>query len=115
MPLEDKENDFQVVTDEPEPDFEDLAAAALDNAGIDTADRLSAARVAAETASAAPIQPQDGPRLIKAEPNEMFYETRAYCPGQSQIHPASQLPHLPTEIRPPPPLPDDIEHDLAGV
>ena len=50
------------MTDEPEPDFEDLAAAALDNAGIDTADRLSAARVAAETASAAPIQPQDGPR-----------------------------------------------------
>jgi hypothetical protein len=38
VPLEDEEYDFQVVTDEPEPDFEELAAAALDNAGIDTLD-----------------------------------------------------------------------------
>ena len=38
VPLEDEEYDFQVVTDEPEPDFEELAAAALDNAGIDTSD-----------------------------------------------------------------------------
>ena len=74
MPLEEEEHDFQVVTDDPEPDFEDLAAAALDNAGIDTADRLRAARVAADAAAAAPIRPQqDGPRLIEAEPNEIMY------------------------------------------
>ena len=32
--LEDDDVDLQVVTDEPEPDFVELAAAALDNAGI---------------------------------------------------------------------------------
>ena len=72
MPLEEEEYDFQVVTDEPEPDFEDLAATSLDNAGIDTADQLRAARVAAEAAAAAPIWPrQEGPRLIEVEPDEM--------------------------------------------
>ncbi len=45
VPLEEEESDFQVVTDEPEPDFKDLATAALDNAGINTADRLCAARL----------------------------------------------------------------------
>jgi hypothetical protein len=38
VPLEEDKYDFQVVTDEPEPDFEELASAALTNAGIDTAD-----------------------------------------------------------------------------
>jgi hypothetical protein len=40
VPLECDEEDevFEVVTDKPEPDFDNLAAAALDNAGIDTGD-----------------------------------------------------------------------------
>ena len=66
--MEEEECDFQVVTDEPEPDFEDYAAGALNNAGIDTADWLRATRVAAEAVAAAPIRPQqDGPHLIEAD------------------------------------------------
>ena len=75
VPLEEEEFDFQVMTDEPKPDFEDLAAAALNNAGIDTADRLRAATVATEAAAAAPIQPQqDSRHLIEADPDEIVYE-----------------------------------------
>ena len=33
---EEEEGDYQVVTNEPHPAFKTLAAAALDNAGIDT-------------------------------------------------------------------------------
>ncbi len=69
------------MTDNPEPDFEDLAAAALDNAGIDTADRLRAARVATEAAAATPIRPQDGPRLIEAEPDKTVYEIIVELPN----------------------------------
>ena len=57
--LEEEEYDFQVVTDKPKPDFEDLADAALDNAGIGTADWLCAARVAKAAAAAAPIWSQE--------------------------------------------------------
>ena len=32
--LESEESDFQLITDDPEPNFCELAAAALDNAGI---------------------------------------------------------------------------------
>ena len=89
------------MTDEPEPDFEDLAAAALDNAGIDTADRLRAARVAAETAAAATIQPQDRPRLIKAEPNEMVYEIIVELPDAGLL--PGSVPDTPSEPIAPPP------------
>ena len=34
--LEAEEHEYQTITDEPEPDFRDLAGAALHNAGIDT-------------------------------------------------------------------------------
>ena len=70
VPLEcDKDGEvFEVVTDEPEPDFDDLAAAALDNAGIDTGDRLHAARAAADGAA------QNGPCIVEAEPGEIVYD-----------------------------------------
>ena len=35
MELESEERNFQTIMDEPEPDFRDLAGAALHNAGID--------------------------------------------------------------------------------
>ncbi len=38
--LEEQEQDFQPLTDEPEPDFQDLAGNALYNAGIDTDEAL---------------------------------------------------------------------------
>jgi hypothetical protein len=42
--LEDEDVDLQVVTDEPEPDFAELAAAALDNVGINANDTSSTMR-----------------------------------------------------------------------
>ena len=42
--LEDEDVDLQVIMDDPEPNFAELAAAALDNAGINTQDRLQAAQ-----------------------------------------------------------------------
>jgi hypothetical protein len=38
--LEENKRDFQMVTEEPEPDFPKLAEAALHNAGIDVADAI---------------------------------------------------------------------------
>ena len=100
--MEEEEYDFQVVTDKPEPDVGDLAAAALDNAGIDTSKRLHAARVAADAAAAAPIRDQqDGPRLIAAEPNEMVYEIIVDLPD------AGLLPGLVPNNEPIAPLPNN--------
>ena len=90
-----------MVTDNPEPDFEDLAAAVLDNAGIDTADQLRAAGVAAEAAAAAPIRPQDGPRLIEAEPHEMVYEIIMELPDAGLL--PGLVPDAPDEPITPPP------------
>jgi hypothetical protein len=95
-----------VVTDNPEPDFEDLAAAALDNAGIDTADQLRAAGVAAEAAAAAPIRPQDGPRLIEAEPDEMVYEIIVELPDAGLL--PGLVPDAPDKPIAPPPNNDPI-------
>ena len=51
--LESDEADFSAVTDDLEPDFEQLAAAALDNTGINPQDRLHAAQAAHTAAEAA--------------------------------------------------------------
>ena len=63
-----------MVTDKPEPAFEDLVAVALANAGIDTMDCLRAARAAAEAAAAAQIQASDGQCLIEVDLDEIVYE-----------------------------------------
>jgi hypothetical protein len=42
--LKEEEHNFQVISDDPEPDFAALAAVALNNAGIDPQDRLRAAQ-----------------------------------------------------------------------
>ena len=97
VPLEEEESNFQVVTDKPEPDFEDLAAAALDNAGIDTADRLRAARVAVEAAAAAPLWPQqDGPCLIEADPGEIVYKIVVELPDAGLL--PSLVPDVPDGV-----------------
>ena len=102
VPLEEEESDFQVVTDKPEPDFKDLAAAALDNAGIDTADRLGAARVAA----AAPLWPQqDGPCLIEADPGEIVYEIVVELPDAGLL--PGLAPDVPDKVPNAPDMPID--------
>ena len=79
MPLECDEDDeaFEVVTNEPEPDFADLAAAALNNAKIHMGDRLRAARVAIDATAqkAYHIIGTEGPCMIETEaPNEIVYD-----------------------------------------
>jgi hypothetical protein len=64
--LEDKDIDLQVVTDDPEPGFVELAAAALDNAGINAHDRLQAAQ--------REPGPTNGPTLIEADNDKIVYE-----------------------------------------
>ena len=60
--LESEEVDFSAVTDDPEPDFEQLAAVALDNAGINPQDCLHAAQAAHTAAAAAAAVVGDGGR-----------------------------------------------------
>ncbi len=66
--LTSKEDDYPAITEEPEADFQHLAAAALDNAGINTVARLSAERDLAD-AAAIEIAPQN-PRAALVEANE---------------------------------------------
>ncbi len=70
MELESEESDFQLITDDPEPHFRELAATAHDNAKINPTKRIQAAwdRVAAIAAETA------GPRLVEAAENEIVYE-----------------------------------------
>ena len=80
MTLEDEDIDEPVVSDEPEPDFAELAAAALDNAGIDANQRIQAA---AQRANAAP-----GPALIEADDNEIVsvYEITFEMPDDGLVN-----------------------------
>ena len=64
--LEDEDADIQVVTDDPEPDFAELAAAALDNAGINANNCLQAAQRGQE--------PVPGPALIEGNDDKIMYE-----------------------------------------
>jgi len=75
--LEDENVDLQVVTDEPEPDFAELAAAALDNAGLNAGECIQAAQRKANermqaAAQCANLDP--GPTLIEANNNKIVYE-----------------------------------------
>jgi hypothetical protein len=65
--LEVEERDYQTIEDEPEPDFRDLARAALHNAGIDANTKIRNER-------GGDIPPAGGPALIKADGDEIVYE-----------------------------------------
>jgi hypothetical protein len=67
--LEEDEQEYQMVADEPEPDFGDLTGAALHNTGINTEDMLCAAR-----AQAADEAQWQGPALVKADEDKIVYE-----------------------------------------
>jgi hypothetical protein len=68
VPLEEEVVDHRAVTDKDEPDIRVLAARALDNANINPAAHLWAARMA----EAQPVAP--GPALIDANEDEIIYE-----------------------------------------
>jgi hypothetical protein len=67
--LEYKDEDFQVVTDEPVPDFAELAATALDNGGIDPDERLCLANNA--TANRQVAVP---PAIVEADADKVIYK-----------------------------------------
>jgi hypothetical protein len=118
--MEEEECDFEVVTDNPEPDFKDLTVAALKNAGIGRVNRLRTARAAADAMAAALNQhlQQDGPHLAKAYPEKIVYEITVELPDTGLL--PSKVPNAPIE-----PvaaddetvllLHDDIQHNHAGV
>ncbi len=88
MELEAEERDFTPVSDEPEADFRELAAAALHNAGINTEEQLWAAQEAARDAPADIHQPA----VVEPDEDEIVYEITFGLPneglpgeGQSQI------------------------------
>ena len=85
--LEDEEVDLQVMTDEPKPDFAELAAAALNNAGINADECIQAAqRDANERIQAAQCANLDpGPTLIEANNNEIVYEITFNMPDDGLI------------------------------
>ena len=64
--LDNKDINLQVVTDDPESNFAELAAAALDNAGINAQDRLQAVQQRAK--------PTAGPALIEVANDKIVYE-----------------------------------------
>jgi hypothetical protein len=72
--LTSKENDYPAITEKPEADFQHLAAAALDNGGINTVARLCTARDLAD-AAAIGIAPQNSrAALVEADKDEIVYE-----------------------------------------
>ncbi len=72
MELASKEDDYAAITEEPAADFQNLAAAALDNAGIDTVARLHNARDLADRAAASPCNPTAA--LVEADNDEIIYK-----------------------------------------
>jgi hypothetical protein len=75
VPLVEEDDDIQVVTNKPKPVFETLAAAALDNAGINRGNQLQVARATADVvnAGAAKAAPQNQPRLVEAYKDKTMY------------------------------------------
>jgi hypothetical protein len=63
--LKSKEVDYAAVTDEPVPNFEQLAATVFDNAGINPQDPLRTTRAAAG---------RTGPTLVEADDDKIVYE-----------------------------------------
>ena len=86
------------MTDKPNSAFETLAAAALDNAGIDTAKHIRVARATADVAAGAHATTQaEGPRLIEANEDKIVYEITFDLPDDGIIpdyNDAAELPDV---------------------
>ncbi len=73
--LEEEEGGHQIVTDKPHSAFETLAAAALENAGIDTTEQIRVARATADMAAGAHAATQaKRPQLVETNKDEILYE-----------------------------------------
>ena len=104
MLLDSTEKDFQVVTSEPTPNFEDLAAMVLDNAGIIPTDHIWQANLAADI-----IEVQDmghaagNPALIEANDNEVMHKLIFNLPDtrlRNIIPPNPPVPQIDAENMP---------------
>jgi hypothetical protein len=75
--LESEEEDFQVLTDKPEPDFADLAATVLENAGIDPNECICQVREAtADGALGVRL-----PAIVKVDEDKVVYKITFNLPG----------------------------------
>ncbi len=70
--LDSEEGKFKAGTEEPQQDFETLAAAALDNARIDPHDHLRDARAAQEAGGN--LTNPAGPAVVQADGDEIVYK-----------------------------------------
>jgi hypothetical protein len=80
--LDAEEREFQTILDEPEPDFCDMAAAALHNAGIDGETKIRAGRAQALAAARAV---QRGAAVIDADEDEIVYEITFEVPDEGLL------------------------------
>jgi hypothetical protein len=74
--LEEVEQEYQMVMDEPKPDFWDIVGAALHNAGINAEDMLHAAR-----AQAADKAQRQGLALVEADEDKIVYKISSNLPN----------------------------------
>jgi hypothetical protein len=82
--LEEEEREFQTILDKPEPDFRDMAAAALHNAGIEGNETIQA-RSARARALAAAHAVQRGAALVEADENKLVYEITFDAPDKGLL------------------------------
>jgi len=80
--LDEEEREFQTILDEPEPDFRDMATAALHNAGIDSDKTIQAGR--AQALAAAHVV-QRGAAVIEADEDELAYEITFNVPDEGLL------------------------------
>ena len=80
--LDEEEREFQTILDETEPDFRDMATAALHNAGIDGDKTIQAGR--AQALAAAHVV-QQGAVVIEADEDELVYEITFNVPDEGLL------------------------------
>jgi hypothetical protein len=120
VPLEEEEEEYEVVTDEPEMVFEELAVAVLDNAGIDAEARVCDARAAMNAAKAAAVAVAarpNGPRLIKAFKDNIVYDIMFDLPDVGLMPPGDdpkpEKPATAPDDNTPPAVPLSVSHMIA--
>jgi len=82
--LDKEEQEFQTILDKPEPDFRDMAAVALHNAGIDGDKTIQAGRAQALMVMAAHAV-QQGAVIVEADEDELVYEITFNVPDEGLL------------------------------
>ena len=80
--MDEGEQEFQTILDEPEPDFCDMTAAALHNAGIDGDTTIQAGRARALVAARVV---QRGAAVIEADEDKLVYEITFDVPDKGLL------------------------------